>query len=178
MPYPPKARLPIPDACPVGAVWVPLTRGRFALVDEEDAKRVFAHSWSVKDCGRGACTVYAESQIAQRKVPLHRFVLLLGVDGPMVDHRNRDGLDCRRSNLRLCTSRLNQANKPPRPHSSQYKGVSWDKERAKWAVHCKVKAGERQQFIGRFDSEVAAALAYNEAASVAFGEFAHLNEVA
>lgn len=88
---------------------------------------------------------------------MHRFVM----DTPNnrdIDHRNHDGLDNCRSNLRVCTR--SQNNRNSRPHSSSgYKGVYWDKERGKWIVllftNGRVIAG------GRFDDKIAAARAYN-----------------
>lgn len=79
-----------------------------------------------------------------------------------VDHRNCNGLDCQRSNLREATAseqrfnqRLSKANK------SGVKGVSWDKRRKKWAAL--IKANGRRYHLGRFDN-------LNDAASVVAAE--------
>jgi len=91
--------------------------------------------------------------------------------GQQVDHINHNPLDNRRCNLRLCTNGQNTAN--ARKHkdgiTSQFKGVSWDKYAQSWCVQVQ---GSR---VGRFKSEMEAARAYDNAARVAFGEFAHLN---
>ena len=77
-------------------------------------------------------------------------------------------------NLRLCTHTQNQHNKDPITNvSSKYKGVSWHKSKNKWRAVVYLK--KRQIYLGRFDSEIDAAIAYNNAAIKYFGDFARLN---
>jgi hypothetical protein len=97
--------------------------------------------------------------------------------GELVDHIDHDGLNNRRSNLRLSTSTLNQANQRPqaRPKSSVYKGVHWDKEYNNWRARIFVH-GVRIH-LGRFRTEKEAASAYNEAAAQYYGPFACLNQI-
>lgn len=93
-----------------------------------------------------------------------------------IDHRNQNGLDCRKGNLRLCSPAQNHYNSGPRDGAkSKYKGVSWRADCRKWKVHLSV-AGEYKH-VGSFDSEIEAAEAYNGAALEYHGEFAVLNEV-
>jgi hypothetical protein len=95
-------------------------------------------------------------------------------DGIEVDHENRNGLDCRRTNLRLATHRQNIMNTGLRPaNTSGYKGVSWDKENQKWRAS--IRAYGRSYNLGRFSTKEEAARAYNEAASRLHGSFARLN---
>jgi hypothetical protein len=97
----------------------------------------------------------------------------------LVDHINRNGMDCRRCNLRPATSSENGWNtrKPNhyggKPCSSIYKGVS--RYRDKWNARITVH-GQRIH-LGVFNNEFDAAIAYNSAAVVAFGEFARLNRI-
>lgn len=95
-----------------------------------------------------------------------------------VDHINKDKLDNRRSNLRICTQKQNGGNASKaktRKFTSKYKGVYFDKERNKWIA--KIKRNHRNIWIGRFDTEKEAAKAYNIQARIIFREFAELNKL-
>ncbi len=110
---------------------------------------------------------------------LHRMVL--GITDPelVVAHLNGDPLDCRRANLLVRTkSERGQAarkikTKNGQPTSSRYKGVTWDQKRGKWAA--RIQAEGKGQHLGRFNDEIAAAAAYDEAARKYFGEHAYQN---
>lgn len=93
----------------------------------------------------------------------------------MVDHRNHDGLDNRRANLRVGTQADNNANqrKRSRPTSSRYKGVYWSNTYGVWIAEIKGPVGRKH--LGRFEDETEAAKVYDDAALELFGEFAHLN---
>jgi len=97
-----------------------------------------------------------------------------------IDHINMNGLDNRRANLRLASSAQNHQNTNKRKRfnkrhpSSKYKGVCWDKSREKWQAH--IVIDKKSIFLGRFESEVDAAKAYNKHAKNRFGEFARLND--
>lgn len=107
---------------------------------------------------------------------VHRLVGLAFVgDYPKFDHKDRNSTNNCPSNLRPCTSSENSANTASRGGTSKFKGVSWDKSRQKWQTH--IMVDYKSKFLGRFDSEVDAAKAYNKAATQYFGEFAHLNEM-
>jgi len=100
---------------------------------------------------------------------MHRYLL----DAPpdmQVDHINGDRLDNRRSNLRLCTSAQNQANRRGnRSASSRYKGVVYTKQRDGWV------AAIGGQHLGLYDLERDAALAYAAAALELHKEFARID---
>lgn len=97
----------------------------------------------------------------------------------MCDHKNRNKLDNRRSNLRICTSSQNHQNSRARAKRakihSRFKGVCWDKENNKWRVG--LRLNYKAVDVGRFTDEIEAAKAYDEAARKAFGEFALTNFV-
>lgn len=91
-----------------------------------------------------------------------------------VDHINGDGLDCRRGNLRLCTSQGNNQNRrKTKAYTSRFKGVSLDRSRNQWRAT--IKLNRKLKYLGRFESQRAAAHAYDIAAIKLFGEFARLN---
>lgn len=154
----------------MSASTIPLTQGLVALVDEEDYDIVRVHKWLAHRDGR---TFYAERAVAreggrQRTVRLHTFL----TGWPLVDHRNGDGLDNRRANLRPATKSQNSANRPiGRNNSSGFKGV--DRNKGQWRAQIRVSGTKFH--LGYFDSAEAAAGAYDLAAVEAFGEFATLN---
>lgn len=89
-----------------------------------------------------------------------------------VDHKNGNGLDNRKCNLRIATSSQNKANtKIRRDNTSGFKGVIWHKASNKWMARVADK------YLGLFRSKYEAAKAYNQKAKEMFGEFARLNEI-
>ena len=159
--------------CPspvAGATWIPLTKGEFALVDNDDVERVTAaglwsfHAHDTMKYARSGCHGY-----------LHRFVMRNPL-GYEIDHINRDGLDCRKANLRLATKSQQQANAPKkRTSTSRWKGIYRERRRKNyWVVRMRVSGRVYYRFA---KSEEAAAMAYNELMRQHFGEYALLNEV-
>lgn len=146
---------------------IPLTQGKIALVDDEDYERVSAFKWYAHKNYR---TFYALRHTpwkdgARQVIRMHSFIM--GI--PYVDHVNCDGLDNRKKNLRSADSRQSSQNRRKELNScSRFKGVSWDKKH--WRARIKGTIS-----LGNFDSEEAAARAYDEAAKKLFGEFARLN---
>ena len=170
------ARLAIPLPPPVpGARWIPLTKGLFAIVDESDYPAVCEQSWTAMILPRTRYAYYRRRLAGgQPTFLLHR--VILGVtDSQQVDHRDGDGLNCRRYNMRVCSVRENHCNVRKRlgPSSSPLKGVIFDKSRLLWIS--RIKAFGKSIHLGRFQTELEAALAYDSAAKLHFGEFARLN---
>jgi hypothetical protein len=152
--------------------------GRVALVDDEDYALVMAYRWCVKQRERGpgrtADGPYAQTDIRRddgRMTTTKMHNLILGCKG--IDHRNGDGLDNQRANLRVATRSQNAANQGPRAGTSQYKGVSWNRRDQKW--HAQICHNRYVRCLGYFTSEEDAAHAYDVAAREAFGPFARLN---
>jgi hypothetical protein len=171
------AKRTLKEAQPVvvgDVAYVPLTQGFTSIIDAADVGLVDQRFWRVIHNGR---TMYAQSGRGGSQGPyfrLHRVILGLSSDGPDVDHIDHDGLNNRRSNLRIATEAQNQANlRPQVGGTSQYKGVCWNKAAGKWQVT--IRGGGRRHFLGLFDDEAAAAVAYDLAASELHGEFARLN---
>lgn len=151
--------------------------GRVAIVDDEDHELVAEYSWHVHESVRGSGRMagpYAKTnvRIEGRPTSLLMHNLIMGVVG--VDHINHDGLDNRRSNLRLASQLENLRNIGPLPgSSSRFKGVYWDSQTRRWRSEIKVNG--RKRHIGRFDSEEEAARAYDAASLAVSPEFAYLN---
>lgn len=147
------------------------------MVDDEDYDLLSSTTWRAALKKNGVC--YAVRDVSAAKDPsrpkmlMHRQVLN-AQPGTIVDHINRDGLDNRKSNLRFVTNQQNCTNRVGwSGTSSIYKGVTWDKERKKWRAILNYNGTTYR--IGRFDSEVAAAKAYDVKAVELCGEFACLN---
>jgi hypothetical protein len=151
------------------ATEIPLTRGLVAVVDDADAEVLSQFSWFARP---GRSIMYAGRRNGRGLEYMHRFLLDPG-PGVFVDHVDGDGLNNRRSNIRVCDLQGNARNRRKlAPTSSRFKGVHF--AQGSWVVGIKVD-GE-QINLGRFQSEVQAALQYDRAARLMFGKFAKTNE--
>lgn len=150
-------------------VHVPLSNGGFAIVDAADAELVLSRRWHGKQ-RRKQSPIYAYTTSRRLLLAMHRLVAG-ATPGLQVDHRDRDGLNNRRSNLRLCTNAQNQWNRVKVRGGSQYKGVN--RCGRKWRAVIRVDG--QQVHLGYFRVEEEAAKAYDAAAVQLFGEFARLN---
>lgn len=155
---------------------IELTKGKFALVDDCDFDRVSAFKWQAAADGN---TYYAQMVVDGHSIRMHRFIL--GVRrGVGIDHKNRNGLDNRRENIRVATQSQNNHNRPaqkrPWKKHSEYKGLTWAYGPSCWQVRIMVDG--RRRLIGYFKDEAEAARAYNAAAREMCGEYALLNVVA
>lgn len=148
------------------------TGGLVALVDDIDFDLIAAHCWRPH---RGAGRVtYAKATVdGISGVLMHRLILQPPPEMG-VDHINWNGLDNQRANLRPCTAAQNAANRRPRSGgTSRFKGVSWSIARRCWRVA--VWLNYRVVYYALFETEEAAARAYDHAATQAHGAFAYLN---
>ena len=167
----------VPDRCftfhgRIEMTRVPLHRGGIAIVDDDDAARVNEFQWRLHiDKGTNSYA-FARNTVKAGYSNLHRFILK-AERGQIVDHIDGNGLNCTRENMRICDAKGNRRNSRPIGGSSKFKGVSWDKQRERWRaiIYCD---GVMYR-LGRFRNEIDAALAYDDAASRLFGEFAWLN---
>lgn len=137
-----------------------LSQGAVALVDDEDYERASAFKWSLTNT-KGKR--YAFRCVNRTTLYLHTF-LMRPPRGLEVDHRNGDGLDCRRSNLRVVTHKQNQANISGRPMRNVY----WDPRKGKYRVRAKTDG--RNRSFGYFRELEAALGAARAARRALFGE--------
>lgn len=153
-------------------VEIPLTRGLVALVDDEDAG-LAKFTWCAQPHGRTVYAIRTLHRPRKRTIRLHRVVLGTS-DGVEVDHVNGDGLDCRRSNLRVVSHTENAANlRLSRVNSSGFKGVWMHRATGQWRAMIRSR-GQRIS-LGLFGSAALAAEAYDNAARRVFGPFAAVN---
>jgi hypothetical protein len=142
---------------------ISLGNGGVTFVDDDDFDWLNQWKWHRNSGG------YVWRTVKTGKVTLHRLITGAG-PGQHVDHINHDRLDNRRANLRLCTPRENNWNRPGSSFSG-LKGVS--PFRGRWRAV--ITLGGRQLWLGLHETAEAAARAYDEAATKHFGDFAFLN---
>lgn len=157
----------------MGTVRIPLTQGKYALIDEEDYPLVGQHRWHTRRCNH---LWYAQRNVAagpgkQKKISMHQEILGLG-PGVLCDHKNGNGLDNRRSNLRPANYTQNAQNKSGRARSG-FKGVYFFKRPKKWMAQ--ITSGQNRLFLGYFHTAEEAAHAYDRKARELFGPYARVN---
>lgn len=145
-----------------------------ALVDDSDYADVAQYKWFAN---RNRKQVYPRRYVRVApgvRTTIHLHTQLMGeppASGMMVDHINGDGLDNRRANLRFVTPQQNGMNRRDKRGSSQYRGVR--AVNGRWEAV--LSHGGKRTNLGRFSDEKDAALAWDRAASEAYGEYAALN---
>ena len=161
-------RLAPPKPPDDGVRYIALTKGKFALVSAIDYDDLNRYKWTASVTGR---TCYARRQSRGVTILMHRQILN-APKGLFVDHFDGNGLNNWRPNLRLCTRRQNCHNSRGYGRSP-YKGVSFSRAAGKWIATINSKG--RHYYLGLFDTEIDAALAYDRKAVELFGKFAYLN---
>lgn len=155
------------DNLPENVKAIPLTKGKHAIVDADDYDFLMQWKW------------YFNNGYAARKpniqIYMHRLVARTPT-GMDTDHINKNTLDNRKTNLRICTRSQNNGNSKKRgggKASSIYKGVCFHRAAAKWMAQIGTK--DRNIYLGLYDSEEEAAIAYNLGSSQYFGKFSRQN---
>jgi len=151
---------------------IQLSQGKVALVDAEDYEELSKYSWYASS--NGVNTTYAV--MAGGGASMHRKIMEDYLDeipdNLSIDHRNTNGLDNRKTNLRLANKSQQAANSIKQTNcSSVYKGVT--KFGDKWISQIMYK--RTHYHLGLFEDETIAAIRYDVAALFYFGEFARLN---
>jgi hypothetical protein len=153
---------------------IKLTQGQVALVDDEDYEKLSSYKWYANKRGSTYYAMRNSKSKPRTVIYMHRFVLGLKERDVLCDHKDLNGLNNQKYNLRTATHSENLCNRNSRKNSSsKYLGVSLSKNKNKWRCHV-VKNGSTA-YLGYFENEIDAALAYNEAAQKVHGEFTNLN---
>ena len=172
---------------------IPLTQGRFAIVDPQDYPRLSRYKWRLCRT-KGKNVLYAERSIrlpggGHSRILMHREILSLSKGknhelstknyhryqsgGYVIDHINGCGLDNRRANLRLATAAQNAWNSKKRNSRSGYKGVWFAADKRLWRAS--IVFHGRRMHLGYFKDKIAAAKAYDAAAIKYYKDFARPN---
>ena len=153
---------------------IPLTQGQVAIVDSADYEELASHKWHAW-WSKSAKTYYARrnhrgSDGKRHTVTMHREIMGKP-DGVEIDHWDGNGINNRRSNLRLATGCQNCQNQKAKScNRSGFKGIWLHSVNGNW-VAC-ITANRRRQHLGVFDTPEEASAAYIEAAKRLHGEFA------
>jgi len=148
-------------------------RSRYAIVDLEDLPKLSPIRWYASS-NRHSHIVYAHTHDSKGENDTYMHHFILGVKGVIVDHINGNGLDNRKSNLRICTHKQNcRSSRKRKIKTSKYKGVHRLKTSKKWCVQ--IGLNYKKIHIGYYNTEEEAAKAYDKAALKYYGEFACLN---
>lgn len=156
---------------------IPLTQGKLATVDAADYEWLNRWKWYAQlDKKRNRWYAKRSEWIAgkRRFFAMHRCISNAPI-GVQVDHRDGNGLNNRRGNLRPATNQQNGCNRGPNSNNtSGHKGVSWYKRKNRWLAQIEIKVdGKRQiKYLGRFIEKADAAVAYAYAARKYHGDFA------
>jgi hypothetical protein len=157
---------------------IELSRGKVAIVDDEDYERIIAGpKWSCDSKGYAVRHVY-DADGHRHMEKMHR-VVMRAAPSEHVDHRFHNTLDNRKSVLRKSNCKLNGANRLKQKTQagttpkSKFKGVWYDPKRNRWRATIKVNG--KTLFIGRHPTEEEAARAYDKKALEYWGEYASLN---
>lgn len=158
---------------------IPLTKGKFAIIDKDDLELVMRYRWYYYKPRRGhneyaIARDYTNGRPSGNMILLHS-LLVNQAKGLEIDHKNGNGLDNRRHNLRPCNHDQNSFNSTKRTFdtSSKYKGVSRVRKTDKWKAQ--LMKGGKHYYFGQFNTEREAADAYDVGAIEHFGEYAKLN---
>ncbi|MBA7712065.1 hypothetical protein ES703_121034 [subsurface metagenome] len=151
-----------------------LTQGKVAIVDDEDFEYLSQFKWHAVIVGHNWYANRGIKTLDGYKNQRMQWDIL----GKNTDHKNGDGLDNRRDNLRICTKAQNNRNQRRVPTElTPYKGAKRKIYRYRIMWEAQIKVNARPVYLGLFGEPEEAALAYNWAALNYFGEFAALNKI-
>lgn len=139
------------------------------LIDIDDLDKVIQFLWRIDEDG------YVVNRQGKKIIYLHRLITKCNKNEE-ADHKNRNKLDNRKNNLRICTRAQNQQNQSKRTnrkYTSKHKGVNWSKD----VWRCRISCENIRMLIGFFNNEDAAGNAYNYYAKIIHKEFACFNQV-
>lgn len=155
---------------------IPLTQGKFALVDDEDFEELNKHKWYTRETFNIWYAVRAIWQGVNKNVKsisMHRFIMKTPKN-MQTDHIDGNGLNNQRNNLRICNNMENGCNrKINKNNTSGFKGVSYKKSRETYEA--RIMYQKKSFYLGNYIKAKDAALAYDKAAKKLHKQFAKIN---
>lgn len=158
---------------------IQLTKGYVTIVDDEDYEYLCKQKWHAKEAG--GSLVYACGKTwdpATKKsgnIKMHRIIMKLTDKNSSVDHIDGDGLNNRKSNLRICSRKENSKNQR-HSRSGKWKGVSLTRNN-RWAAYATDKDSNLVNLGNHLTAEKAA-MAYNLYVIEHYGKFCSINMTA
>lgn len=153
-------------------ICIPLSHGKFVLIDNEDWERASQLNWRLQT-NKSTCYAVAAKGTKQgyKKFYMHRFLLGLEDKTLVVDHKDRNGLNNTRENLRVCTKTQNMQNSKSKSNNKHgLKGVHYHAQTGLWHSH--IRHEGKRKSLGYFSTKEEAHKAYCDAANIMHGEFA------
>jgi len=148
---------------------ITLTQGAVAVIDDADIALVLPYKWHLVRRCRNLYAATHDPADHKKRILMHRLIMNAPPDKD-IDHRDCDGLNNRRSNLRFASPSQNAQNNRRRVNNrSGFKGVNFQSQRNKWQARITVAGKTRS--LGLYDTAESAARAYGRAATLLFGEF-------
>lgn len=154
---------------------IKLTNGMICNVDDIDYNEIAKYNWySLKSCK----TIYARTFrfVNGKNQWFYMHQLVMGTIGikKQIDHKDHNGLNNQRDNLRISSQSDNMKNRTKHRGNSKYTGVNWHLNSV-WLARINING--KQKYLGVFNNEIDAARAYNKAALATGNTFYNLNEV-
>lgn len=138
--------------------------------DREDLEKVKQYCWSINN-NNGY--LQGRNTNTGKMIRLHRLIINCPKD-KVIDHANRNKLDCRKVNLRICTVAENNKNKSiGKRNKSGVVGVSWHKRENKWRAY--INVDNKHIHLGYFTDKEEAIKARLQAEKEYFGDYAPTN---
>ena len=137
------------------------------IIDEDEFNNLKQYTWYISNG-------YVLGKINNKQIRLHRYIMKCDNIIKVVDHINKNPLDNRKSNLRICTRQQNNCNSTKRKNAtSKYHGVYFNKRSKSWNTSCSIDG--KFKHIGYFKNEIDAAKAYDNYIKLNGTEFYNLN---
>lgn len=153
---------------------IPLSKGYEALVDDIDFQYLSLFKWYVRtsrpNSSKYACRVDKKG----KTLYMHR-IILNATKETQVDHKDRNGLNNIRENLRIASRSQNAANSCKRLSKIPYRGVELDTRHGNFKYRARIRFNGKKINLGSFCNAIDAAMKYDKKALELFGEFATLN---
>ena len=157
---------------------IPLTQGKFAIVDDWNYEWLNQWKWCANKYHNTYYAIRAQHNPETNRptiIYMHREILgLTKGDGIVTDHGNHNGLDNQETNIRRCSNKQNIQNSLLRKdNTSGYKGVSWNRPVKKWGAS--IRDNGKKINLGYFTRSIDAAKVYDKKAKELFGKYAYTN---